>query len=62
MKVAYTIDAGFHVFIFTLKSNKHFIMEKLLKLNICDTNESILEKIIHTKIGKEGTKIIYSNI
>ena len=37
-------------------------MEKLLKLNICDTNESILEKIIQTKIGKEGTKIIYSNI
>lgn len=46
---AYSIDAGFHVFVFTLKENKQKV---LLKLNH-DVGREI-ERIIETSIDRYG--------
>lgn len=51
--VAYSIDAGFHVFLFTMKENVEMVEERIKQ----DVSEG-LERIIHTKIGEHGTIII----
>ena len=54
--VAYSVDAGSHIFVFTLNENKDSIMEKLLSL---ETDEhKIFERIIETKIGNTGSQCI----
>ena len=47
-KVAYSIDAGFHVFLFMMKEHVEEINQKLKEIEG-------LERVIHTKIGKQGT-------
>ena len=46
---AYSIDAGFHVFVFTLKVNAEIVKQKLKM----DVGEEI-ERIIETSIDREG--------
>ena len=54
--VAYSVDAGSHIFVFTLNDNKDYVMQKL---NSLETNDyKIYERIIETKIGKTGSECI----
>jgi len=55
--VAYSIDAGFHVFLFTLKKDEAIVLEKLQNLRTYD-GESILERYILTGIGRNGSQVI----
>ena len=50
--MAYSCDAGFHVFIFTFEEHKNMVKERLIDLS------HIMERIIETKIGDSGTTII----
>ena len=56
--VAYSSDAGFHVFLFTLSENKQKVLDAISTLKIGDSDESIMETIIETNIAKKGTRII----
>lgn len=48
---SYSIDAGFHVFVFCLNKDRQFVKERILK------EESIrLETIIEAKINEHGTQ------
>ena len=47
MTAAYSIDAGFHVFVFTLKQNEENVLAKLHVLKG-------INKIIKTSVDKEG--------
>ena len=53
--VAYSIDAGFHVFLFVMKDNYERIMTKM-------TNSPLLhdkiDRFIDTSIGREGVRLI----
>jgi mevalonate pyrophosphate decarboxylase len=49
--VAYSIDAGFHVFVFTLNTDAAEVIETLQKIDG-------IEKIIETRIGREGVKLM----
>jgi mevalonate pyrophosphate decarboxylase len=50
--VAYSIDAGFHVFLFVLKENLERVKDAL------EPVKPHLERIIHTSIGREGVSVI----
>ena len=50
-RVAYSIDAGFHVFLFTLKENVGELLSSLSALQGID-------RIIETKIGREGVRTL----
>jgi len=56
--VAYSSDAGFHVFLFTLSANKQKVLDAMNTLTMGDSEESIMEKIIETNISKKGTRIL----
>lgn len=49
--VAYSIDAGFHVFLFTLKENSQKVLDSVKEIQGVD-------KVIETRIGREGVKIL----
>ncbi len=49
-RVAYSIDAGFHVFVFTHKDNADEVLTTMQKIDGID-------HIIQTRIGKEGVKL-----
>ncbi len=51
-KVAYTVDAGCHVFLLTMKENLDLVKGELEKV------EGI-EKTIQTEIAEEGVKIMW---
>lgn len=50
-RVAYSIDAGFHVFVFTHKDSAAEVLSKMQGIEGID-------HIIQTRIGKEGVKLI----
>lgn len=49
--VAYSIDAGFHVFLFTQKKDAEVVLKAVQGL------EGV-EKVIQTRIGREGVKMV----
>ena len=49
-RVAYSIDAGFHVFVFTLKGDAAEVLSTMQKIDGID-------HIIQTRIGKDGVKL-----
>ena len=51
--VAYSIDAGFHVFLFMMKEDKEYVLHEFREI-IADH----LDRVIETRIGKDGVKII----
>ncbi|CDW88718.1 diphosphomevalonate decarboxylase [Stylonychia lemnae] len=51
--VAYSIDAGFHVFLFIMKEDKEFVLNEFK-----DLIENDMDRLIQTRIGREGVKII----
>jgi diphosphomevalonate decarboxylase len=48
--VAYSIDAGFHVFLFCLKERQESVLEAVSTLQGID-------KVIQTRIGRDGVKL-----
>jgi len=56
--VAYSSDAGFHVFLFTLSENKQKVIDEMNSLKMANSEESIIESIIETNISKKGTRIL----
>ena len=55
--VAYSVDAGFHVFLFCLNENVDKVKACVEELRD-SAGDSILEKMIETRIGRDGTKVI----
>eukprot|EP00347_Sterkiella_histriomuscorum_P012547 403368153 len=52
--VAYSIDAGFHVFLFMLKDHKERVMDAI---KADDSVMEGIERFIETRIGREGVKL-----
>lgn len=50
-QIAYSIDAGFHVFLFTPRSNEEAAYGTFSQLPGVD-------KVIRTRIGREGVKLL----
>ena len=63
--VAYSVDAGFHIFLFTLRSNLDLIKSELVsRLATGEGSEAwwsrieFLERVIETGVGKHGSSKI----
>ena len=51
VKAAYSIDAGFHVFVFALEENAQEVLQAVSAVEGID-------KVISTRIGKDGVKLL----
>lgn len=54
-RVAYSIDAGFHVFLFTIKENLGEVKSAMQGVQGID-------KIIETRIGRDGVKSLTAEL
>ena len=53
--VAYSIDAGFHVFLFCMKQQEDLVLERIRSTKVISDN---LEKVIQTSIDPNGIECV----